>query len=65
MQGRYEEQLVEEYSLSPAQIDDALAFYTVNQAEMDVEIVLERAIKVIVELRHRGGKTAGKVKKIL
>ncbi|MGF1516341.1 MAG: DUF433 domain-containing protein [Nodosilinea sp.] len=38
------EQLAEEYNLSAAQIDDALAFYAANQAEMDGAIALESAI---------------------
>ncbi|MGG6242043.1 DUF433 domain-containing protein [Nodosilinea sp. AN01ver1] len=39
------EQLAEEYNLSAAQIDDALAFYAANQAEMDGAIALEAAIE--------------------
>ena len=43
--GLSKEQLAEEYNLSAAQIDDALAFYAANQAEMDGAIGLESAIE--------------------
>ena len=43
--GLSKDQLAEEYNLSVAQIDDALAFYAANQVEMDGAIGLESAIE--------------------
>lgn len=43
--GFTQEQLAEEYNLSILQIEDALAFYAANQAEIDGAMALEAAIE--------------------
>ena len=43
--GLTQEQLAEEYNLSMPQLDDALAFYAANQAEIDGAMALEAAIE--------------------
>ncbi len=43
--GLTKEQLAEEYNLSIPQIEDALAFYAENQAEIDGAMALEAAIE--------------------